>query len=146
MVLSPTLHWYSLLPLKFQLKDFNAVSIVAAASESSELRMDFLSILAFSAFTQSHFLQSNCICLLLQADNENMPASINPKINRLFIGRRLADAFDVGPEFAQAFIDLLIAAVDLFYILYHALALCAQRCNEQGHTGTYIRTAHGDAP
>lgn len=83
--------------------------------------------------------------MLLQADNENMPASINPKINRLFIGRRLADAFDIGPKLAQAFIDLLIAAVDLLDILYHALALCTQCRNEQGHTGTYIRAAHGDA-
>ena len=55
-------------------------------------------------------------------------------------------SFNRGAQLVETFINILITPVDLIYILNYTFPFRTHRCNQQGNTGSYIRTAHGDSP
>ena len=67
---------------------------------------------------------------------------ISKAINSSLFTYSIRDTRNLGSELIESELYVLVATVDLCDILYAACTVGTHRCNEQGNTGTDIRTCH----
>lgn len=69
----------------------------------------------------------------------NNPRNLAPRTQNLI------NSSNLRSQRLQTFIYILVAPVDLFYIMDRTFAFCGKSCNQQCHAGTYIRGSHGNS-